>query len=81
MNENEHLNLVHRLTDFFELILSRSAAIGKPGASTWVNAGNAEALVTVVRARCAGQNLSPADCGGRFHINDDRAEARLSSRS
>jgi hypothetical protein len=37
-----------------------------------MNAGKAEVLVTAVRARCSGQNLSLADRGGRFHINDDR---------
>ena len=58
------------MTDFFELILSLSAAIGKPGASSgerWKSGSPGH-----VRARCSGQNLSLADRGGRFHINDDR---------
>jgi len=36
------------MADFFELILSISVTIGKPGVSAWVNTEKVEALVTAV---------------------------------
>ena len=55
------------MTDFFEVILSLSAAIGKPGASSdecWKSGSPSHGGTRAV--------LRLADPGGRFQINDDR---------